>query len=348
VRTWTTDAFVDPQRQANRLFEVWKETVEELSPQALLNAARAAAVVVDRQGSRPRVASGLPMHMYTDEQLIAMIEWIQSDGVSRSDTDLKEQLRAALAQKLRSTRTESALDSAVKAYRTRAAESKRAASIAPPQSAAGADESGETGPDSEASLTRTQRRVARQSAARAAAEATGAEAAAAQMPTGAVVDEDAQSTDAPPEAVPADQIIPSYDTDSLRHAELRDAGLREWTQGAKKADDAGDIAGADAGHSAPETSDRESADPEAAGTAPADSGAADAGTADSEAADATAGAATADAVEADDTAQNDAAPDDAASDDTTPDDGDTATESVAAEAEAPGTADGHASHSSRD
>src|SRR5699024_5026319 len=127
VRIWTTDAFVDPQRQANRLFEVWKETVEELSPQALLNAARAAAVVVDRQGSRPRVASGLPMHMYSEDQLIAMLEWIQSDGVARSDTDLKEQLRAGLAQKLRSARTEAALDSAVAAYRAWVAASKRSA-----------------------------------------------------------------------------------------------------------------------------------------------------------------------------------------------------------------------------
>ncbi|MGO1397285.1 MAG: DUF4011 domain-containing protein [Brevibacterium yomogidense] len=224
VRIWTTDAFVDPQRQANRLFEAWKETVEELSPQALLNAARAAAVVVDRQGSRPRVASGLPMHMYTDEQLIAMIEWIQSDGVSRSDTDLKEQLRAALAQKLRSARTESALDSAVKAYRAWVAASKRAASNSSAQTEQDSEDSAASDPTSDAPLTRAQRRVAEQAAA--------AEAAARTPSTGTVVDEDAQDADAAPEAIPADQIIPSYDTDSLRHAELRDAGLREWTQSA--------------------------------------------------------------------------------------------------------------------
>lgn len=224
VRIWTTDAFVDPQRQANRLFEAWKETVEELSPQALLNAARAAAVVVDRQGSRPRVASGLPMHMYTDEQLIAMIEWIQSDGVSRSDTDLKEQLRAALAQKLRSARTESALDSAVKAYRAWVAASKRAASNSSAQTEQDSEDSAASDPTSDAPLTRAQRRAAEQAAA--------AEAAARTPSTGTVVDEDAQDADAAPEAIPADQIIPSYDTDSLRHAELRDAGLREWTQSA--------------------------------------------------------------------------------------------------------------------
>ena len=195
VRIWTTDAFVDPQRQANRLFEVWKETVEELSPQALLNAARAAAVVVDRQGSRPRVASGLPMHMYSEDQLIAMLEWIQSDGVSRSDTDLKEQLRAGLAQKLRSARTEAALDSAVAAYRAWVAASKRTA----------ADESADrpVGDTAEAAAAEDGRAPAAREASRPAPE------------------------EAEPEVVPADQIIPSYDTDSLRHAELRDAGLRD-------------------------------------------------------------------------------------------------------------------------
>ena len=190
VRIWTTDAFVDPQRQANRLFEVWKETVEELSPQALLNAARAAAVVVDRQGSRPRVASGLPMHMYTDDQLVAMLEWIQSDGVSRTDLDLKEQLRAGLAQKLRSARTEAALDNAVTAYRARVAASKRSAVGSPADGPA-------------------------EDAAEAAVPSSGSAPAAR-----AEVREE-------PEVVPADQVIPSYDTDSLRHAELRDAGLRD-------------------------------------------------------------------------------------------------------------------------
>lgn len=258
VRIWTTDAFVDPQRQANRLFEAWKETVEELSPQALLNAARAAAVVVDRQGSRPRVASGLPMHMYTDEQLIAMIEWIQSDGVSRSDTDLKEQLRAALAQKLRSARTESALDSAVKAYRAWAAESKRAASNSSTRIDQDVDGRVEPGSSSDAPMTRAQRRAAR----RAAEQAAAAEAAARAPSTGTVVDEDARSTDAAPEAVPADQIIPSYDTDSLRHAELRDAGLREWTQSSDSPNDADEHGDASQESTTPESTSQESTSPE--------------------------------------------------------------------------------------
>ncbi|MCT1873934.1 DUF4011 domain-containing protein [Brevibacterium luteolum] len=124
LRVWTTDAFVDPQREAERIFEVWKDTVEELSPQAVLNAARAAAVVVGRQGNRPRVTPGLPVYTYSAEDLDAMLDWIQSDGVSRTDAGLKDQLRSALAVKSRAHRVDSVLTESVQRFRRRANERK--------------------------------------------------------------------------------------------------------------------------------------------------------------------------------------------------------------------------------
>lgn len=124
LRVWTTDAFVDPQREAERIFEVWKDTVEELSPQAVLNAARAAAVVVGRQGNRPRVTPGLPVYTYSAEDLDAMLDWVQSDGVSRTDAGLKDQLRSALAVKSRAHRVDSVLTEAVQRFRRRANERK--------------------------------------------------------------------------------------------------------------------------------------------------------------------------------------------------------------------------------
>ncbi|WP_165883590.1 DUF4011 domain-containing protein [Brevibacterium luteolum] len=124
LRVWTTDAFVDPQREAERIFDVWKDTVEELSPQAVLNAARAAAVVVGRQGNRPRVTPGLPVYTYSAEDFDAMLDWIQSDGVSRTDAGLKDQLRSALAVKSRAHRVDSVLTEAVQRFRRRANERK--------------------------------------------------------------------------------------------------------------------------------------------------------------------------------------------------------------------------------
>ncbi|GAA1810266.1 MULTISPECIES: DUF4011 domain-containing protein [Brevibacterium] len=125
MRVWSTDAFVDPQAETEKVFDAWKATVETMSPQAVLNAARAASVVVGRTGSRPKLVPGLPMHKYSDEGLDAMIDWIQSDAVVRGDGEIKELLRTALAQKGSSPRGETQLQAAVDRYRQRHAQAKK-------------------------------------------------------------------------------------------------------------------------------------------------------------------------------------------------------------------------------
>ncbi|WP_193071258.1 MULTISPECIES: DUF4011 domain-containing protein [unclassified Brevibacterium] len=125
MRMWSTDAFVDPQSETEKIFDAWKSTVEKMSPQAVLNAARAASVVVGRTGSRPKLVPGLPMHKYSDSGLDAMIDWVQSDAVVRGDGEIKDLLRTALAQKGSSGRGDSQLQAAVDRYRQRHAQAKR-------------------------------------------------------------------------------------------------------------------------------------------------------------------------------------------------------------------------------
>ncbi|WP_366933838.1 DUF4011 domain-containing protein [Brevibacterium renqingii] len=125
MRVWSTDAFVDPQTEAEKIFEAWRATVETMSPQAVLNAARAASVVVGRTGSRPKLVPGLPMHKYSAEGLDEMIDWIQSDAVVRGDGEIKDLLRTALAQKGSSSRGDSQLQAAVDRYRERHAQAKK-------------------------------------------------------------------------------------------------------------------------------------------------------------------------------------------------------------------------------
>lgn len=97
ARLWSTDAFVDPQAAAAKLHGLWKKSVEAHSPQSVLDAARAAAVVTGRRGSRPKVSPGLPLHAYSEADLDAMLEWIQSDEQYRDDAELTRQLERALA-----------------------------------------------------------------------------------------------------------------------------------------------------------------------------------------------------------------------------------------------------------
>ena len=125
MRVWSTDAFVDPQSETEKIFEAWRATVETMSPQAVLNAARAASVVVGRTGSRPKLVPGLPMHKYSAEGLDQMIDWIQSDAVVRGDGEIKDLLRTALAQKGNTSRGDSQLQAAVDRYRERHAQAKK-------------------------------------------------------------------------------------------------------------------------------------------------------------------------------------------------------------------------------
>ncbi|WAL40063.1 DUF4011 domain-containing protein [Brevibacterium sp. BRM-1] len=118
LRLWSTDAFVDPQGEADRIFEAWSETVERRSPEAVLSAARAAAVVVGRQGARPKMTPGLSLRAYDESDLFAMLDWIRSDGVFRDGPELAEQLSQTLALKRRGPEA-SAVAEVVERYRSR-------------------------------------------------------------------------------------------------------------------------------------------------------------------------------------------------------------------------------------
>lgn len=48
------------------------------------------------RSSRPEVSVGLPLVAYTDDELDAVLEWIASDGVPRTEVELREELRAEL------------------------------------------------------------------------------------------------------------------------------------------------------------------------------------------------------------------------------------------------------------
>ncbi|MCQ9385159.1 DUF4011 domain-containing protein [Brevibacterium sp. 50QC2O2] len=200
-RLWSAAAFVDPQEQANGLLRLWQQQVEELSPQSVLDAARAAAVVVSRQGSRPKVSPGLPVHAYSVAALDAMVDWIQSDGVYRTDAELIEQLRQALALKPRAVELSDSLTEAVGRYRRRVSDRREEgfAPVAAPRPDAGTDES-------EGSVARTP-----------AGDSDRQPGRPADNP-----DPKDEGAAAPSQAA----VMPSYDTSLLREEHLIDAGLR--------------------------------------------------------------------------------------------------------------------------
>ncbi len=216
LRVWSTDAFVDPQSEADRIFDVWKETVEDLSPQAVLDAARAAAVVVGRQGNRPKLTPGLPLHKYSESDIDAMVDWIQSDRVSRSDSELREQLRTALAQKSQTRRVESGLNAAVDRYRARYAEAKRQASSPDPVTPA----------EGNARVRTSEQPDLGSRAGHGSRVARASQAGHASHPEPVARTEHEVFLPVSSETAGQGDVMPLYDTGQLRDQDLLDADLR--------------------------------------------------------------------------------------------------------------------------
>jgi len=66
---------------------------------------------------RPRIAQGLPLQAYSDDQLDDLMAWIRSDGVGRSEAREVEELRSALALRRRGSGIDAVLANAVRRTR---------------------------------------------------------------------------------------------------------------------------------------------------------------------------------------------------------------------------------------
>ena len=66
------------------------------------------------RGPRPPIAQGLPLAAYGDDQLDDLLVWVLSDGVERTEDELVEQLRKALALTRKGAQVDAVLRHVVK------------------------------------------------------------------------------------------------------------------------------------------------------------------------------------------------------------------------------------------
>ncbi len=72
-----------------------------------------------RRGPRPAASFGAPIGDYSDEELLAIIEWITSDGLLRTDLELKQEARDELGFRRNGARIEQRLSDAIDQARAR-------------------------------------------------------------------------------------------------------------------------------------------------------------------------------------------------------------------------------------
>ena len=131
---FSAGVFVDPEAEAKAIEElVLAVLVErqgnaappmEAVPDRVDDSARAVPETPEPESGeaherteRPRIAQGLPLQAYSDDQLDDLMAWIRSDGVGRSEAREVEELRAALALRRRGSGIDAVLANAVRRTR---------------------------------------------------------------------------------------------------------------------------------------------------------------------------------------------------------------------------------------
>jgi very-short-patch-repair endonuclease len=160
-RTWSTDWFRNPDREVARIRAAYEAAVDAADradarpalpagDEAPVTASGAAAssapgrpaettdridvgvdvgadagehIVGRRRGPRPAASFGAPIADYSDAELLAIIEWITSDGLLRTDLELKQEARDELGFRRNGTRIEQRLSDAIDQARARRAAS---------------------------------------------------------------------------------------------------------------------------------------------------------------------------------------------------------------------------------
>jgi very-short-patch-repair endonuclease len=120
-RIWSTDWFNDPEAEVEKVLEAYEVAL------ALKDQDRSPDLPVEhdgetewefeqpeRQGRRPRVRPGAPISEYSHKDLVAMIRWVKSDTLLRTEDQLLDAVMEELGFKRRGKRIVDAIMKAIK------------------------------------------------------------------------------------------------------------------------------------------------------------------------------------------------------------------------------------------
>lgn len=124
-RIWSTDWFRNPQAEAKRVMQAFEEAVAaadrgESTRRRTLQVAPPAGeptepVPPTRALPRPMIWPGEPITAYTKSELVAIIRWINSDGLLRTEDDLVRDAMSELGWRRRGSRIDAGLRAAIAA-----------------------------------------------------------------------------------------------------------------------------------------------------------------------------------------------------------------------------------------
>jgi very-short-patch-repair endonuclease len=125
-RIWSTDWFTDPEQEIARVKAAYedavaavdaKRTAEPTVVLPVVRAAEPAPVAAHRSADRPELVPGKPISEYSQDELIALVRWIESDTLLRTEDEVVEAARKELGFRRGGSRINAALAAAVTAAR---------------------------------------------------------------------------------------------------------------------------------------------------------------------------------------------------------------------------------------
>lgn len=121
-RIWSTDWFRDPDTEIARARLAYDRAVAAADlGEPIRKPAPAVEAVADgatpTRGPRPMIRAGQPITEYTPLELRAIVKWIKSDGLLRTDEQIMTEAVAAMGYNRRGSRIKAALERAIAAER---------------------------------------------------------------------------------------------------------------------------------------------------------------------------------------------------------------------------------------
>jgi very-short-patch-repair endonuclease len=133
-RIWSTDWFMQREREIERAVAAYEATLaraaaddrpdepvtrQEVSMALSARVPKSDTVAVARRAPRPMVPKRGAIGDYSDRELVALVEWIRSDGRLRTDDDIIDEMVTELGFQRRGSRIEAAIRRAIVRTRPR-------------------------------------------------------------------------------------------------------------------------------------------------------------------------------------------------------------------------------------
>ena len=123
-RIWSTAWFRNRDIEVEKVFKAWQQACSDFDPSGLVHPLlptvepRREALdnippAIDTRDPSPPVFPGMPIKEYSPEELVALVRWINSDTLLRTDDDMHKEMRSHLGFKRGGSRINPAIQQAI-------------------------------------------------------------------------------------------------------------------------------------------------------------------------------------------------------------------------------------------